>query len=118
MSGQHRRGENRSVQFAAYRALKGYEEMVAERTREKEERIRLSEEAEEALSRRLSTLHRGDPVEVRYYDRDVYRELRGILTELDPVWQTLSIDRKKIPFGDLLNVRKMPESERKKASSR
>ena len=115
MSGQHRnrRGENRSIQFAAYRALKGYEEMVAERTREKEERIRLSEEAEEALSGRLSALRRGDPVEVRYYDRDAYRELRGILTELDPVWQTLSVDRKKIPFADLLNVRKLPESGHK-----
>ena len=109
MSGSNRRGENRSVQFAAYRALKGYEEMVAERTREKQARIRLSEEAEEALSRRLSALRRGDPVEVRYYDRDVYRDLKGILTELDPIWQTLSVDKKKIPFRDLLAVRKVVE---------
>ena len=109
MSGSNRRGENRSVQFAAYRALKGYEEMVAERTREKQARIRLSEEAEEALSRRLSALRRGDPVEVRYYDRDVYRDLKGVLTELDPIWQTLSVDKKKIPFRDLLAVRKITE---------
>ena len=109
MSGSNRRGENRSVQFAAYRALRGYEEMVAERTREKQARIRLSEEAEEALSRRLSALRRGDPVEVRYYDRDVYKDLKGILTELDPIWQTLSVDKKKIPFRDLLAVRKITE---------
>lgn len=105
MSGQRRPGSNRAVQFASYRALSGYEEMVAERTREKEVRIRLSEEAMEVLSRQLARLERGDAVEVRYYEGDARNVLQGTVTECDGIWQVLTVDRKKIPFADLLSVR-------------
>lgn len=101
-----RSGENRAVQFAAYRALKGYEEMVAEYTREREPRIRLSEESMDILSAKLSALRKGDSVEAKYYETDRYVSLKGTVTDCDGILQVLVIGKKKIPFRDLLNVRK------------
>ena len=102
----------RPAQFAAYRALKGYEEMLAEHTREREPRVRMTEESEERLSRQLGALSRGDAVVLKYYEADAYRVLRGTVKECDSIFQTVRIDRREIPFGDLLWIRKEDRGER------
>ena len=104
-----RSGENRAVQFSAYRALKGYEEMVAEYTREREARIILSEESSEILSEQLKALSRGDAVTVKYYRKDAYASAEGIVRECSAEEQMLRLNCGSIPFRDLLYVLKKEE---------
>ena len=99
-------GKNRPAQFMAYRALKGYEEMVEEMCREKEERIRLSEEEIGILSGKLSSLRPGDAVSVRFYRKDAYASVEGEVRSCDGIEQTLTVGKTVIPFRDLLDLRR------------
>ena len=103
---ESKNGGCRPAQFAAYRALKGYEEMLKEQSREKEPRVNLSEEAKEILSNQLRSVKKGDEVAIKYYENDVYEVKEGVVNECDELMQVIRVDRKKIQFSDLLWVRK------------
>lgn len=95
---------DRAVQFSPFAALKGYEEQIAERTRPREERRELSEEALERLSARIGAIPCGTAVCVVFYRTDRYVTEEGPVTEKDPIRQLLTVGKTEIPFADILHI--------------
>lgn len=91
----------RAVQFSAFDALKGYNEMLTKVRREKEPRRELSDDEIEKLDRTLQSLAKGDRVKIRYYLTDCYTTLIGTVREIDLLGQTLKIEKTVIPFADI-----------------
>ena len=61
---------NRAAQFSPFAALTGFEGQIAETARLTDRRIELTEAEEDALSRRLGELKRGDEAELTYFVPD------------------------------------------------
>ena len=107
--------ENRAKLFAAFDALDGYGDALAENERLFVPRPVLSEEEAEVLQSRLLALAnrphrgRGTRVTVRFFvplarDRGQVQTLEGVLEELDPYAGWLRIKGTWIDFRDLLSL--------------
>lgn len=101
-----REPKSRAPQFAAYESLRGYSELVEECKFVPDERVELSEEEIEKLSLLLSSLRKGMTVTVTYYAKNLYTALTDTVREVDTVFQTLTVGKTKIPFGDILKIKK------------
>lgn len=101
---------NRAVQFAPYAALRGFEEIVREKTRVREDRVTLSDEEGEALSAALSHVRRGMRVRVTYYLSDAYVTKEGRVSAVEPEFMRFTLEKEKIAFADVRRV----EFEREK----
>jgi hypothetical protein len=86
--------------------MKGLSEALREREERhcREERLELSEEAAEELSRSLSELEPGMPVRVRcwYEYRNV--TLRGTVTAVDAGGRKLVLSGHAIPFANIYEI--------------
>ena len=101
-----REPESRAPQFAAYESLRGYGELIEECKFVPDERVELSEEEIEKLSLLLSSLRKGMTVTVTYYAKNLYTALTATVREVDTVFQTLTVGKTKIPFRDILKIKK------------
>ena len=61
----------------------------------------LSEDGAQELSDVLGKTARGVMLRVVFYDKDHYETAEGLVSEFDPVFRSLCIVRRKIPFGDI-----------------
>lgn len=92
---------SRAAQFSAFDALAGFSDMIAEEARMTDGRLELSEEAAEALDRKLGRLcdaieNGGSPevtvvyfVPDRFKDGGSYEMLTGLVKQVDPVGRKL-----------------------------
>ncbi len=97
-------GSDRAKMFMPFNSLKGYYDMILEKKCQKTPRRELSEDAAAALSDKLNILKKGDVITAEYYETDHYEKLTGIVSEVDKVFRTLMIIRKRIPFDDLTDI--------------
>ena len=95
----------RARQFMPFAALRGFEELIREQTKEIAPTRELSEEQAARLSARLSRLERGMIVEVVYYAQDGYVTLHGMVSDVDLPMRTLTVIKTKIPIDDLADLR-------------
>lgn len=115
---------DRAAQFAPFAALSGYEDMVQEETRLVDRRIELTDEDIEINSRKLSriaeAIRNGEkPVlSITYFVPDplkpggTYETIREAVRKIDPVRQTLELNRPTgfagsrltIPLRDILEI--------------
>ncbi len=89
----------RAAQFAAFKALTGYEEEIAEEGRYTEQAIELDEHRKEVLDRRLRILwqrrEEKPTAEFVCFEPDLrkaggsYRHIRGVITKIDLLKGTL-----------------------------
>ena len=98
---EERRHSDRARQFMPFASLRGYYDYIREQERVKEPRRELSEDGAEELSAVLGEISRGAMVRVEFYDRDHYETAEGIVTELDTVFRSIRIVRRKIPLDDI-----------------
>ena len=94
----------RARQFMPFAALRGFEEMIKQQTREVTPRRELSEEAADRLSKKLLRIKKGGIVRVTYYDEDSYLSVEGMVSELDLVLRFLCIVKKRISLDDILEI--------------
>ena len=92
--------------FAPYAALKGFGDFILAAQHTTRERVFLGEDAAADLNRQLQTLRRGDIIAVTYYLRDDYVEVCGAVRRISPEEEQLTVGGVKIPFGDILSVRR------------
>ena len=115
---------DRAAQFSPYAALSGYDDMVKEEARQVDNQIELSDEELEQLNRKLNRISKEiesgvKPVAaVTYFVPDPlkaggrYETIEEKVRKVDPVSQTVILDRKvgtsgawmKIRFADILDI--------------
>ena len=97
--------KDRGRLFLPFAALVGFEDLVARQTRALETRRERSDEENDLLSRRVSSLRRGMRIRVTWYEDGLYRTCSGTVRRVEPVQRTLTLDNKKaLSFDDLYGV--------------
>ena len=96
--------QSRAKQFAPYASLRGFDEVVKERTRVTCPRRELCDDEAEVISECLSRIERGMTVEAEYYLTDNYVKLRGRVASIDIVFRTIKIEGKTVNFDDIIAI--------------
>ena len=96
----------RAKQFSPFSPLRGLEEALERKTRERVVRRELSEEQATALNASLSRLQAGWVVRVCYYDpaEQCYRTYTGAASAPDLCRRTLTVGERCIPLADLFSL--------------
>lgn len=99
--------EQRAKQFAPFEALTGLRQALAKKEYEhnKVQRTELSEDSIAAIQETLEKLDIGRKVEVTCYEDGYYIVVRGAVTKLDPVRKYIVIEKGKIFFDDLHDIK-------------
>ena len=95
---------DRARQFMPFSALRGFESMIREQTREKIPKRELSEYDAARLSAKMSKVEKGCMVRVTYYDKDAYVTLEGIISDVDIPMRKLRVVKTVIPLDDIWDV--------------
>ena len=102
---EKRSREERACQFMPFAALRGFEELLREKTKEITPRREHSDEEAAALSAKLLRAERGMLVTVIYYEKDGYVEKSGMLSDVDLTMRRLTVVKQSISFDDLWDIR-------------
>jgi len=85
---------NRAAQFSPFAALTGYDDQIAETSRLTDRRIELTEAEEDAISKALARLERGDTVELTWFVPDKRKAGGRYITEKVTVKQVVAAEGK------------------------
>ena len=106
--------EARAAQFAPFAALTGYSEKINETTRITYKKIKLSEQEQEVIDRRLHLINKKlkekPEVIVTYFIKDknkvggAYITKTGIVTKIDLYLKCIYLSKLKIYFEDILDI--------------
>ena len=96
---------DRARQFMPFAALTGYYEVIKQREKIIEPRKELSEDEAEVLSDRLNKVQKGMLITLTYYNEDCYETLTGLVSNIDPVYRTITIVKTKIAIDDVVGIR-------------
>ena len=89
--------------FSSFDALSGLKEAIAAKERVTEPRRYLSDDAIAEINDILLNLHKGQIVTVVYYGiyEQIYLQLTGPVTKVDPYWHHLQIGNTTIEFPEI-----------------
>ena len=96
---------NRARQFLPFNGLRGYDELLYEAGREKEEKREITEDHAWKLSGELQLVERKMTVTITYYDVDTYRTITGKVEQIDKIFRVLQVAGKRIYFEDVWEVK-------------
>ena len=96
---------DRARQFMPFAALTGYYEVIKQREKIIEPRKELSEDEAEILSDKLSKIQKGMLITITYYKEDCYEILTGLVSNIDPVYRTITIVKTKIAIDDVCDIK-------------
>lgn len=96
----------RAKQFAMFDALKGLTEAIAEKERQFDTRIELTEDRIAEINEIISRLNPGDNVTVDYYCQYgmCYRRIEGGIKKIDLFWKEIQIGTTSIGFREIHNI--------------
>ena len=97
--------EDRARQFMPFAALTGYYEVIKKREKTENPRKELSDDEAELLSDKLRQTKKGVLITLVYYNEDCYETLTGIVSDIDPIYRTITIVKTKIPLDDVYDIR-------------
>ena len=95
---------DRAKQFAPFSALKGFEDAIKLRERERFHEVILAEDAQAELNLTLMQIERGDTVTAVYYCNSEYLTVTGTVTKIDITQRRIQIDETRIPIDKLLEI--------------
>ena len=95
---------DRAKQFAPFAALNGYYNLIDECADVYEQRRERSEEEDEILSRKVSAIKKGMAVRLYVYNDGRYEEIEGRVTNMDMIFRSVTIEKRKIFFDDIYDV--------------
>ena len=105
---QHKRPKmtllQRAKQFMPFAALKGFQELLEETARYKENRKELSEEQLEVLDAQCKGLVIGNVVSVVYHNGRVYDTVQGRLQQIDTVYRMMTVGDVLVPMSHIMRV--------------
>ena len=89
--------------FSSFDALSGLKEAIAAKERVIEPRRYPSEDAIAEINEKLLGLHKGQIVTVVYYGiyEQIYLQLTGPVTKVDPYWHHLQVGNTTIEFPEI-----------------
>ena len=96
---------DRARQFMPFAALTGYYEVIKQREKIIEPRKELSEDEAEMLSDKLNKVQKGMLITLTYYKEDCYDTITGLVSNIDPVYRTITIVKTKIAIDDVCDIR-------------
>lgn len=98
--------KQRAKQFAMFDALKGLTEAIAEKERQYDTRIELSEDRIAEINEVISTLNPGDIVTVEYYCQYgmTYKSITGSVKKIDPFWKELQVGETAVSFCEISRI--------------
>ena len=96
---------DRARQFMPFAALTGYYEVIKQREKIVEPRKELSEDEAETLSDKLNKVQKGTLITLTYYKEDCYEILTGLVSDINPIYRTVTIVKTKIAIDDVVDVR-------------
>lgn len=94
----------RAKQFMPFAALKGFEELLAEKERMIVPKIELSEERKAELDDKMRSIRKNDMITVTYYAQKEYLKMRGMVSGIDTNARYLKVINTKIPFDDIYDI--------------
>lgn len=103
---RHMSNHDRAAQFSPFAALVGYDKVIEGRGLVYDEKLEVTEDELAQINNVLTTVKRKDLVEVLYYDKGYYINIKGQFEKYDQIKQTITIDKKDISLDDVkvLNI--------------
>ena len=95
---------DRARQFMPFSPLKGYYDLIEKCEMIKEHKIELTDDMLEILSQKLNKIEKGIMVKVKYYDVDSYVEMEGMVSNIDRVYNNLTVIKTVIKFEDIYDI--------------
>lgn len=96
----------RAKQFLPFDSLKGFREALRKKEEEYVDKIELSEEMQEQLSKKLVKIEKGMQINITYYNRK-YIHKQGIVKRINYKEKTIVLeDETKIFFDDIYEIEK------------
>ena len=92
---------DRARQFMPFSPLKGYYDLIGKCERIKEPKIELTEDMLEIISQKLNKIEKGIMIKVKYYDVDSYVEIEGMISNIDKIYNNLTVIKTVIKFEDM-----------------
>ena len=95
---------DRARQFMPFSPLKGYYDLIEKCGRIKEPKIELTEDMLEIISQKLNKIEKGIMIKVKYYDVDSYVEIEGMISNIDKIYNNLTVIKTVIKFEDIYDI--------------
>lgn len=96
---------DRAKQFLPFDALKGFKEALIEKEKIFVERIELSEESSEQLSKKINNINKGNYVKIKHYCNRQYIDTKGIVKIIDAIRKKIFLkDNVCINIDDILDI--------------
>ena len=95
---------DRARQFMPFSPLKGYYDLIEKCERIKEPKIELTEDMLEIISQKLNKIEKGIMIKVKYYDVDSYVEIEGKISNIDKIYNNLTVIKTVIKFEDISDI--------------
>ena len=101
------------MKWQPFKSLDGQYRVLREhqRERKKVEKPELSLDEIEQIDRTLTSLSKGDRVDVRYYQDGFIREEKETFLKADPISRSIHLSSGTLRFEDLLSLKKEGEEE-------
>ena len=95
----------RAKQFLPFDALKGLQQALREKEIEYEEKKELSEDTLAELNNKFHQLENGKYVKLKYYKNGRYREIKGIITNIDYIKKKIQINKtENVNICDIIDI--------------
>lgn len=94
----------RAKQFMPFAALKGFEELLAEKEKIIVSKIELSEERKAELDNKMRFIRKNDMITVTYYAQNEYLKICGMVSGIDTNARYLKVVNIRIPFDDIYDI--------------
>lgn len=95
---------DRARQFAPFSALKGFHELIKQKEKVITAKKELSEDELIKLSEKVLQIEKGMMAKVVHFCEGEYNSTEGVVTGIDTVYRTITIVKKKIRFGDIIDI--------------
>ena len=95
---------DRARQFMPFSPLKGYYDLIGKCERIKEPKIELTEDMLEIISQKLNKIEKGIMIKVKYYDVDSYVEIEGMISNIDKIYNNLTVIKTVIKFEEIYDI--------------
>lgn len=97
-------GNNGACQFSAFAALTGFDDLIKEHNQIFESRRELSDEQLQILSNKIQQIKKGMVVKIKFYYNNNYETIKGKVSKVDLIYQTIRVDNRMIFFDDIFEI--------------
>lgn len=94
----------RAKQFLPFDALKGFYEAIGYENIIRKNKKVLSEDIFNNLNKKISSIHKGDNITIKYYFNFDYVETTGIVKKIDNINKKIYILNSVIDFDDIIDL--------------